>query len=467
MDFLTATSQYSQLVYPLIIFYLIGIIGIILVIFRPYWAFLFALFCLAARNFHAAVFTRIPIFGPYVNLNDLLLWIAIFAMFFELIRTKKMLWMPKILFAIFLLVFIGDVQSLFKYGTEEHVLRRIWSTAIFPILFLVSANMVKNEERARFFYWALFLGAVFAAVQHMFFIMTATFSEMSAGEAEIRTISYIMSGGYFLIISSFFTQSDKNLKRFKIIFYYIGIALIALSYILSLTRGFYVIGLVSLIIMPFVIKEKHVLSKGAYKLAVISIASLFLVNILLPNLDMKGILNKRFESFVYKGTFLKSYETRLIGQQTELELWMDGILIFGEGSSLPFEYEFSETEITGALYHVAYSTYLAHYGLIGLFIYGILLPIGTIFVARRYYLKYMMDYEGKIALIAIACALFDIFALPWSHHHLFAMTHVSGLIYGAIWGLYRTERVEERIRAFHKYSQPLFTPSSAFGKYGK
>jgi len=78
MEFLTTITQNTHVGYPLIFFYLVAVVGIILVIFRPYWAFLFSLFCLAARNFHAAVYTRTLFFGPYLNLNDLLEWIAIY-----------------------------------------------------------------------------------------------------------------------------------------------------------------------------------------------------------------------------------------------------------------------------------------------------------------------------------------------------------------------------------------------------
>lgn len=467
MDFLTTQAQFTNVGYPLIYFYFIGFIGFALALFRPYWAFLFSLFCIAARNFHAAVFTRTPIFGPYLNLNDLLLWIALSAMFFELIKTRKIFWMPKILFAILILIIIGDIVSLFKYGTEEYVLRRIWSTAVFPILFFVSANMVKNGERAKSFYLAFFFGAVLASVQHMIFIRSATFASMSAGESEIRSISYITSGGLFLVLSSIFVKAGISTKKIKLVLYYIGIALIILSYVLSLTRGIYVIGILSLFIIPFLLKEKNIFSKGAYKFTIIMLLMIFLIQLILPNLDFKAILNKRFESFIYKSTFSKSYETRLEGQKTELELWTDGILIFGQGSSLPPEYEMANPEITGALYHVAYSTYLAHYGLVGLFLYGFAMPISTIFIARRTYSKHFSGYIDRVALIAIFCALFDILALPWSHHHLFATSHISGLIYGSIWGLYRSKKEEEKAETFYKYRSTLLFSSPSLERYGK
>jgi membrane associated rhomboid family serine protease len=222
--------------------------------------------------------------------------------------------------------------------------------------------------------------------------------------------------------------------------------------VLSLTRGIYVVGILSLFIIPFLLKEKSIFSKGAYKFTIIIFLMLFLVQIILPNLDFKAILNKRFESFIYKETFSKSYETRLEGQKTELELWADGILLFGEGSSLPTEYETANPEITGALYHVAYSTYLAHYGIIGLFLYGFAMPVSTIFIAKKVYSKSLSNYGSRIALISIFCSLFDILSLPWSHHHLFATSHISGLIYGSVWGLYHSDKIVERLRMSYEYN---------------
>lgn len=466
MNFLRTDTQISYLGYPLIFFYLVALIGFLLIIYRPYWAFLFALFCLAARNFHAAVFTRTPFAGPYLNLNDLLLWIAFFTMIFELLRSRKMILIPKILLAIFILILIGDFQSLFKYGTEEFVLRRIWGVAIFPVLFLVGTNMVKDEKRAKYFYWALFGGAFIAALQHMYFIWSASEHQIS-GEAQIRTISYIVSGGLFLVISSIFTKTDRNLSRAKLIFYFTGIALIGVSYILSLTRGIYVVTIASLIILPVILRGQYKIHKTIYNIVLLSILIIFLVGILFPNLDFKRILNTRFESLIYKDTFEKAYKTREIGSKTELDLWMNGNLVLGLGSSLPPEYESPDPEITGALYHVGYSTYLVHFGLAGFVIYAIILPFLTIKIARRYYMRYLNDYRGRLALIAITCALFGIFTLPWSHHHLDVTSHMSGLIYGAIWGLYRTERAGERAMVFLKYRPLSFNSSSAFTKYGK
>ena len=93
---------------------------------------------------------------------------------------------------------------------------------------------------------------------------------------------------------------------------------------------------------------------------------------------------------------------------------------------------------TGALGHVAYSAYLAHFGLIGLLTYGFLLPYLTIKVGRRYYLHHTYDYGGAIAITAMALAFFDVFTLLSSNHYIASTSQVQGLIYGALWGLSRS-----------------------------
>ena len=195
------------------------------------------------------------------------------------------------------------------------------------------------------------------------------------------------------------------------------------------------------------------------------IIALIMVGILFPNFDLKNILSKRFKSFVYKDTFSRSYATRAMGAQTEFDLWYDNSsLILGLGSSLPPDYLRGGVSETGALGHVGFTTYLAHFGIIGIIIYAFLLPITTLRISRRYYIEHAMDYGGKIALIAIFCSLTDLIGLAWSHHHLFATSHVIGLIYGAMWGLYRSERVEKR-KAF--YNNMLKVNTTALGENDK
>ncbi len=175
-------------------------------------------------------------------------------------------------------------------------------------------------------------------------------------------------------------------------------------------------------------------------MALLLIFSIFAVEIFLPTLDIKKTLPQRIESFIYKDTFSESYETRWEGAQTEFHIWLNNSpLILGVGSSLPPEFESVEIiEIKGAPYHVGFTTYLVHYGLLGIITYLILLPITTIKIAKFYYTEYSIDTSSRIALIAMASSLADLVGMAWSYHHIGGFTHVAGFIYGAMWGLYRT-----------------------------
>jgi len=447
MEIFRPIQQISQTGYPIIVFYIIVLVGLVLIIYRPYWAFYCSIFSLAARNYHAAVFTRSPVLGAYLNLNDLLLWIALFSLLFIILRTKRMLWFPNILLAIFSLVAIGSFQSLFQYGLTEDVMRSIWQALIFPILFLVSANMVRDQERAHHFYWALFLGASIAALQHVLFIRSASSYDLSTGLSQLRTISYIMSGGLFLIISAIIDKPYKSIKRFKTILFYFGLGLMAISYVLSLTRGLYVYVVLTLLFLPILLRKTLRPHKTVLYGSLIASFALLIIKFAAPELELAQIINDRFESFMTRDTFSESYETRWLGAQTEFNLWLDSSLIFGVGSSLPPEIiAQSKYDVfqTGALYHVGLTTYLAHFGLFGIFIYGIILPVMTVIIAKRYFVNHSQEWSGKVALIAIVCSVLDIIGLGWSHHHLSAITHINALIYGAIWGLHRAAILEKK-----------------------
>ncbi len=152
--------------YPLPVFYAALIIGVVLVCYRPQWAFLFIVFCLSVRNYHLAVYTRTPFLGEFVNLNDLFLWIGVAALLMNGIR-KSRIWFPPIVLAIIGILLAGTFQSLFLYGFNYFVMRDIWASWIFPIMFLIGVNFVRNNEDSRLFIWALFLGSLGAAIQHI------------------------------------------------------------------------------------------------------------------------------------------------------------------------------------------------------------------------------------------------------------------------------------------------------------
>jgi hypothetical protein len=432
-------AQLTSVGYPPIVFYVSALIGIILILYRPYWAFSFSVFALSARNFHAAVHTRIGLFGPYVNLNDLLLWIALFAMLRELFLTKRKPWSPKLLSLIFLLIFVGANQSFIKYGFDPRVLRSVWHVLIFPILFLTAANLVTSERRATLFFGALLLGSVAAAFQHIVFFGVASSSTLSGGAPFVRVISYLSNGGVYILTCLLLIEFKPAAIGLKTIFYYVAVIAISLSVILSLTRGLYIFIIVGLVAIPIILHKKFVLTKGFFKFGVAFLIGILVVFYLLPTVNIWKNFVGRIDTLVSKEQRQESYAARERGAQTEFGFWLNSSLILGIGVSLPPRLLSGPEEADiGALYHVALSAYLAHFGIAGLLLYALWLPLATMKRARSLYYKVGSNHIKILSILAIVCALMDIVELGGSYHQLWATSHAAGLIYGMFWGVYHS-----------------------------
>ena len=428
--------------YPVEVFYLAALIGVVLLLVRPRWALPFIVFGLAVRHFHMAAFTRIPALGEYLNLNDLFLWIGVAAMV-RLIWGNRRLWAPNILLAIFGILVLGTFQVLFQYGFNRDVMQELWRSWVFPIAFLVSANLVRDSQDARLFFWALFLGALGAALTHLLFIQYRI-ETYGASLGYMRTISFGMSGGIFLVVSAFFIDMRKVFRNFHLfLFWIIGTSIIAISYLLSFTRTWWVGACLAGIALGILFYREQ--GKTSYRfgyslvLLVIMVLAFGVTNkVFLSGVNLTKTIDERADFVRYEDTFEEAYQTRESGMETELEMWKNGTIIWGVGASYPPSIREASIEDTGAVGHVAYSVYLAHFGLIGLLIYGFLLPYLTIKVGRRYYLHHPYDLGGVIAITAMALAFFDFFTLLSSNHYIASTSQVQGLIYGALWGLSRS-----------------------------
>jgi len=434
-------EQYPLDGYPDIVFYLVTVIGAGLIVIKPKWAFLFAVVCLTGKNAFAAVFTRTALFGEYLNLNDLCLWIAVAALVIDVCRQSVKIVIPKILMFLIAIVVFGSVQSLLKYGSEVFVLRSIWAVAIFPIMFLVSVNMVRTNDDARLFYWALFIGAVFATIQHMVYLSHSYSLGITEG-AKLRTIAYITNGGLFIIATAIFAKLNE--KRHSI-FYYCGVVLMAISALMNQTRQLYVVFTLTVITMFFMLRRHINVKSTLIKISFVAITVIMVSSYAFVNLDMSEIIGERVEFLHEREAFESSYLTRWMGIQTEVRLWLDSTIILGVGTAYPPEIteprrsggDMDDIWRTGALKHVALSSYLANYGLVGAMVYLLFLPLYTIKAARFMLQKDYFNYAGKIALLAVAVALMDMFNLFGSMLNTSAvLAHTPALIYGAIWGLY-------------------------------
>lgn len=438
MDIFAAQTGYTQASYPSLLFYLVMLIGFTLIIFLPRRAFMFSIFCLCARNLEAAVFTR-PL-GPYLNLNDLFLWIAVFSMI-RIVLYKNKIWAPKLWIAITVLLLIGALQSIFKYGIVENVLRPIWASAIFPIMFLAAANSVDDNKQARSFYWVLFWGNVLGGLQHFIFVKYqlnsySPFSDISA----IRTISYAGTA-YYLLITAPFSQLNKKIKGVKLMAYYGGIILIGLSVLLGFTRSIWICVIGSILALMFFIRKIKAPHKVIFGIIIILFGMFMVISVFMPAETIKGAATQRVDSFTQKTTFMQAYQDRFLSGKMAIDAWSkSSSLIFGVGTSWPPEYYETLPAGVPTLDHVNFTVYLAHLGIVGFAIYVIFLPYATIKISKYVYSRCFYDYQGEIALLALAVIFSGLLTLLSAGSYLSIGTHLSGAIVGATWGLYRSLR---------------------------
>jgi hypothetical protein len=429
--------------YPAEVFYVVALIGVALILYRPRWAFFFIILGLAMRHHSMAVHTRTPLLGEYLNLNDLFLWIGVGAMIREVWSSR--LYIPQILLAILGILLVGDFQVLFQYGFNHLTIRTLWASWIFALMFVVAVNMVRDLRDARLFVWALFLGSVGAALHHLVFVHNETLAAIGLlTENDIRSVHFMYSGGLFLGVGALFIDIRRILqKNYLYILWIVGLSLVGISYVLSFTRTVWLgapLAGIGLFLATYR-AQKQVAAKIGYAIPII-ILTIVLFKLtsqfFLPGVEVANMLDERADFVRYEDSFEEAYETRQIGVDTELKLWLDGSIIWGVGSSYDPKIEeesIANVSYQGALNHVAYSSYLAHFGLIGLLVYGILLPVLTIQIARRYYFRHMYDYGGIVAATAMVLAFFNLVTLASGFHYLVPSVHVQGLIYGAIWGL--------------------------------
>jgi hypothetical protein len=244
-------------------------------------------------------------------------------------------------------------------------------------------------------------------------------------------------------------------NSYLFLFWIISIALIGISYLLSFTRTWWVGSIMAgaALGLLFYRERGRILPRVGY--SVIVLATVILVfrltnTFLLADVNLTQSIDERADFIRYEDSFEEAYQTRESGMETELDLWKNGTILWGVGASYPPALMESSLEATGAVGHVAYSVYLAHFGLIGLLAYGIFLPFLTIKVGRRYFLHHAHDFGGVIAVTAMALAFFDVFTLLSSNHYIASTSQMQGLIYGAFWGLSRSLEGNSEVRSSRK-----------------
>lgn len=425
--------------YPQIVVFAVLGVGLTLAVVKPYAAFLLGVLLLAAGHADAFTQTRTELFGPYLNLTDACVLIAITGFFIDRIAARRTIRVPEIVPLVLLVLIVASAQTFWKLGWTYETLRALrWAMSL-PLGFFLGANMVTSIDRAKKLIAAVLLGVVLAAIQHVFFVAGVWRSRsLSMENYELmRTIGYSGGRAASFLLTAVIWGLPSALGR-KVLCLSIGILLLATIF-LNQTRSLWLatVGAVPCLLILFRTRGSlQRVSKFAAVLCVVVLALAAGLQRIMPGLDVSGLVGNRFERLVSDESVRVHMGTRERSFTAEMGNWMEGTMIFGRGLYFFQTIEKAEdAEYKVAFGHLGYVTYLSQLGLTGLLVYGLWLPFGVIRNSRRLWLDQDDPVARYMGLFAGATIIHASLMFVMSSHYLSVSSFVPGLLYGGVWSL--------------------------------
>jgi hypothetical protein len=443
------TAPLEVLGYPSVVILVVLGVGIPLVFLRPYAAFLFATFLITAAD--AAMFnkTRTAMLGPFLNLADTCVLLALLALLLEKYHTKEPFRLPQIIVLMLLVLTLGVTQSLWRFGFTHNTMASVRYALDVPLAYLLGANFVTSTARARKLIGVLLCGALAAAVQHVMFVATLWRSKGPSMESYhlIRTITFwagCMSSAFLL--SGIFWKTPAGTAKKAL---YAAAALLFLAtLLLNQTRSLWIATAAAVPVLVLTLRQGRWLRmflRLAAACIVITASFIALCQRLLPGLDVGELAGGRITSLAAADAKISGVDTRKRAFRIEMRDWFAGTLVLGRG--LGFFQKYPEALNrnpleTVAFGHLGYVTYLSQLGLIGLLVYGLCLPLGVFrngLWLWRYTEPEVLRYLGLLGIASIVC-LSIMFVM--SSQFLGLGSFAPGVLYGAVWAAVRGQEME-------------------------
>jgi len=434
--------------YPQVVILIVLLVGGGLAFVRPYAAFLFAIFLLTAG--HVTMFnqTRLSALGPYLNLNDACVLVAMVAFFFDKMAGKERVRMPQIVPLMFFVVTLGAVQSFWKLGWTYDTMRATrWALDI-PMALFLGANMVTSGDRARKLVGILLAGALLAAIQHVAFVANIWRTRSLTMETyeNMRTIGFW--GGClapaFLLTTVVWKLPSGLIKR---VLWLAAGGLFVTTIFLNQTRSIWVGLTLTVPVLAVLFKKRHYMASlakfGALGLAAVIVLA-FACQRLLPGINVASLFTDRMELLANSRSAKVHMGTRERALGVEMSQWWDGTLLFGRGLYFFQDIENSDDPAYKIAFgHLGYVTYLSQLGLIGVAVYGFCLPWGVIRRSRFLYFHSSQPAVQYMALLAASSVLCLSFIFIMSSHFLALGYFAPGVLYGGLSALVSTTSTAE------------------------
>ncbi|MDH5716434.1 MAG: hypothetical protein OEZ22_02215 [Spirochaetia bacterium] len=421
-------------------------LGILLIIIKPYYGFLYIVFWNAAADYAAFTLTRFSFLGPFFNAHDACLLIGIIALAAHIFVYNKKLIIPNIVIWIFIVLLIGFFQSIIIIGWEYEIIRSLrWAVSL-PVYMIIAVNIIDKEEKINLFLLVLFIGSLASALNHIIFVQEKiSLSEVSSHDINLyRTIAFRNPGLWILLTGLFYLPKNLPINR---IYIWLAALLFAISTLLNQTRSIWIASIFSLIPLIFLFPQK----KSSIKLLLIPFSIFFLYmamqtlsSYIFPNFNVDNIITSRISTLIEESDRAQSTITRQLSYKREMEEYMKGTLIFGKGLSfyMPFVDE-TYGSFRVAWGHLGHITTLAQFGIIGLFIYSFYFPFKIIKISRELW-KSNSEVIKFISILAGLIMIWNWICFLMSDSFL-TIHNIDAIIFGTAIGLYiiNTKKIED------------------------
>jgi hypothetical protein len=435
--------------YPQFVMLLVLGFGIPLAFFRPFAAFALATFLITAADIAMFNKTRTAMLGPFLNLADTCVLLALLALLLEKYHTKEPFRLPQIIVLMLFVLTIGAAQSLWLFGFSHNTMASVRYALDVPIAFLLGANFVTSMARARKLIAVFLCGAAAAAVQHILFVATLWRTKGLSMETYhlMRTISFAAGAlpSAFLIAAAVGKLPEGMGKKG------LGIALYLLflaTLLLNQTRSLWIATATAVPVLMLVLQRGQwlkIVLRSAAGCVVIILLLVTLCQYLMPGLDVRELAGSRIATLAAADAKMSGTSTRQRAFRIEMSDWLDGTMILGRG--LGFFQKYPEGTTLDPLKkvafgHLGYVTYLSQLGLIGFLVYGFCLPLSVFrngWWLWRHAGEEVLRYLGLLGVASILC-LSIMFVM--SSQFLILGVFAPGVLYGAVWAAVRSQQTE-------------------------
>ena len=443
----------GEIVFTWLILPITLVIGLFLVLSRPYSAFIFATFISIAFGQQTLLFTKIPGMG-FISLLDICLIISIAAWIKEILAKKQGLILPKPAIACLIVLFIGFFQSAFRYDQFYLTVRSLrWAIGL-PIFFIITANLVTDEKRVKSLLWVLLIGGILASLQHGFWLLQVGKTvDIFTNPELLRNISFLRNQESWLIAGPFIIA-----RRIPKPWLQLAVAILFLGIFLTQQTRSLAIGVIGAIIIYYLwfVKDSATKQKGITLLVIVFLGALMLLQFS----NFSGLAENYLERLLGLTDTEQSYSSLDTRQNTfniEMRDWWQGNVILGEGlfyyQRVGYGLEGVTTADIGriAYNHLGYVAYLSQLGVVGFLVYGIWLPISVVLRAKQVFNSYtQIPAIRYMAAITGSTFISSIIIFTFSSSFISGYVVIPGIIAGPIWRFSNHLRKIRRIQQKHQ-----------------